>query len=99
MSCKPDGHWGALKAKSSANRRKIELYTLITFVQTKCKTKMAENPAKKHLTRDIDEVLCITDNVRREDLVYDMAEWKRLSPEKRCKRCIKEWERQKKGRY
>jgi hypothetical protein len=50
---------------------------------------------KKHLTRDIDECLCNTEGVKREDLVYSLKEWKKLHPSQQCKRCIKEKVRQK----
>ncbi len=58
---------------------------------------MANSP-KKHLTRDTDECLCNTDGVKREDLVYSIADWKKLPPSQQCKRCIKEREKLKKDR-
>ena len=53
------------------------------------------NASKKHLTRDIDEPLCITDGVKREDLVYSLSDWKKIHPNQQCKRCIKEKEKEK----
>jgi hypothetical protein len=54
--------------------------------------------SKKHLTRDTDECLCNTDGVKREDLVYSLSEWKKVSPSQQCKKCIKEREKLKKDR-
>lgn len=48
------------------------------------------NLSKKHLTRDTDECLCNTEGVKREDLVYSLSDWNKLSPSQKCKRCIKE---------
>ena len=46
--------------------------------------------SKKHLTRDTDECLCNTEGVKREDLIYSLLDWNKLSPSQKCKRCIKE---------
>ncbi len=53
------------------------------------------NSSKKHLTRDIDECLCNTDGVKREDLVYSLSDWKKLHQNQKCKKCIKEKEKEK----
>jgi hypothetical protein len=52
--------------------------------------------SKKHLTRDIDECLCYTEGVNRQDLVYSISVWNKLPPSQKCKRCIKEKAKQKK---
>jgi hypothetical protein len=52
-------------------------------------------PSKKHLTRDVDESLCHTENVKREDLIYSIKDWNKLPPSHQCKRCIKEKAKQK----
>ena len=53
------------------------------------------NSLKKHLTRDVDECLCDTNGVKRENLVESLSDWKRLAPSQRCKKCIKEKEKDK----
>lgn len=56
-------------------------------------------PSKKHLTRDIDEPLCNTEGVKREDLLYSLSDWNKLSPSRKCKRCIKAKKKQKKQAF
>jgi hypothetical protein len=55
--------------------------------------------AKKHLSRDTDYCLCATEGVKPQDLVHTVKEWKQIPPSQQCKRCIKEKEMEKRGKY
>ncbi len=54
---------------------------------------------KKHLSRDTDYALCHTEGFKKEDLVHNMKEWKKLPPSQQCKLCLKEQEMIKRGKY
>jgi hypothetical protein len=67
------------------------------FGRTK-RDKTASYP-KKHLSRDTDYCLCSTEGVKPQDLVHTMKEWKEIPPSHQCRRCIKEKEMVKRGKY
>ncbi len=54
---------------------------------------------KKHLSRDTDYALCNTEGFKKEDLIHNLKDWMKLPPSQQCKKCIKEKEMEKRGKY